>query len=114
MLAHSLIVNFKNVYHVQMDVLVVKTVMIVHNVGLIIIYIQVDFVLKYVVMEKDIHLVVMMEIIIMEMDAPMTVKFKLDSLVMEVHPILKICVQLYYQQKFHLKIEDNRDFLERL
>lgn len=40
MLVHYLIVSFKNVYHVLMDVLVVKIVMIVINVDLITIFIQ--------------------------------------------------------------------------
>ena len=115
MLVHSLIVNFKNVYLVLMDVLVVKIVMIVINVDLIIIFIQqVDSVLKSVVMEKDILLVVMMVIILMEMDVVEIVKYKLDSHVMVVHHQLKIHVHPYYQLKFHSKIEDNQDFMVKL
>jgi hypothetical protein len=115
MLVHSLIINFKNVYHVLMDVLVVKIVMIVINVDLIIIFIQqVDFVLKSVVMEKDILLVVMMVIILMETDVAEIVKFKLDSHVMEdLHP-QKIHVHLYYQVKYHSKTEGRPDFMEKL
>lgn len=64
-------------------------------------------------MEKDILLVVMMVIILMEMDVVEIVKFKLDSHAMEVHHQPKIYVHLYYQLKFHSKIEDNQDFLEK-
>jgi hypothetical protein len=114
-LVHSLIISFKNVYLVLMDALVVKIVMIVINVDLIIIFIQqVDYVLKYVVMEKDILLVVMMVIILMEMDVVEIVKYKLDSHVMAVHHKPKIHVHLYCQLKFHSKIEDNQDFMEKL
>jgi hypothetical protein len=98
-----------------MDVLVVKIVMIVINVDLIIIFIQlVDFVLKSVVMVKDILLVVMMVIILMEMDVVEIVKYKSDSHVMEDHHLQKIHVHQYYQLKYHFKIEDNQDFMEKL
>ena len=98
-----------------MDVLVVKIAMIVINVDLIIIFIQqVDFVLKYVVMVKDILLVAMMVIILMETDVAEIVKSKLDSHVMEDHHLPKIHAHLYYQAKYHLKIEDNQDFMEKL
>ncbi len=101
MLVHSLIINYRNVYHVQMDVWVVKIVMIVHNVDLIIILmLKVVFVIKYVVMVKDIHFNVMMVIMLIVMVVVEIVIFKLDSLALEVHQIPKILVLQFYQLKF--------------
>lgn len=115
MLQPILIHNFKNVYHVLMDVWVVKTVMIVLNVDLIIhLILKLAFVFKYVVMEKDILQIVMMEITSMVMDAVEIVKLKSDSLAMEVLQVQKIFAVLNYQLQFQFKIEDNQDYSEKL
>ena len=77
MLELSLIRNFKNVYHVLMDAWVVKIVTIVPNADLTTHLIQEHLsVLKIVVMEKDTHLPVTMEITSTVMDAVWIVKFK--------------------------------------
>lgn len=107
--------NFKNVYHVLMDVWAVKTVMIVLNVDLIIhLILKLAFVLKYVVMEKDILQIVMMEITSMVMDAVEIVKLKSDSLAMEAPQVQKILAVLNYQLQFQFKTEDNQDYSEKL
>ena len=73
--------------------------MIVLNVDLIIYLIQrVVFVLKFVVMERNIHLAVMMEIILMVMDAARIVMLRLDTHVMVDHQALKIPVQQFSHQ----------------
>ncbi len=73
-----------------------------------------DFALKFVVTEKDILLHVMMETILMVMDVAEIVEYKSDFHVMEVLRIQKICALHQFLNKLTLKIEDNRDFLERL
>jgi len=89
--------------------------MIVHNVDLIIILmLKVVFVIKYVVMVKDIHLNVMMAITLMVMVAVKIVELKLDFHVLEVHQIQKTHVVQYYQLKSQYKIEDNQDYMEKL
>ena len=89
--------------------------MIVLNVDLIIhLILKLAFVLKYVVMEKDILQIVMMEITSMVMDAVEIVKLKSDSLAMEVLQVQKILAVLNYQLQFQFKIEDNQDYSEKL
>lgn len=71
------------------------------------------FVFKFVVMERDTLLNVMMETTLMVMDVQRIVTLKLDSLVMVVHQALKIAVQLFFQVPSQLKTEVNQDFTER-
>lgn len=71
------------------------------------------FVLKFVVMERDTLLNVMMEIMSMVMDVQRIATSKLDSLVMVVHQALKTVVQLFFHLPFQLKTEVNQDFTER-
>jgi hypothetical protein len=75
---------------------------------------KVVFVIKYVVMVKDIHLNVMMAITLMVMVAVKIVELKLDFHVLEVHQIQKTHVVQYYQLKSQYKIEDNQDYMEKL
>lgn len=89
--------------------------MIVLNVDLIIhLILKLAFVFKYVVMEKDILQIVMMEITSMVMDAVEIVKLKSDSLAMEVLQVQKIFAVLNYQLQFQFKIEGNQDYSEKL
>lgn len=71
------------------------------------------FVLKFVVMERDTLLNVMMETTLTVMDVQRIVTLKLDSLAMVVHQVLKTVVQLFFQVPFQLKTEVNQDFSER-
>lgn len=71
------------------------------------------FVLKFVVMERDTLLNVMMETTLMVMDVQKIVTLKSDSLVMAVHQALKTVVQLFFQLPFQFKTEVNQDFTER-
>jgi len=57
-----------------------------------IIILQVSFVSKYVVMVRDLHLLVMTEIILMVMVAQRTAMFKVDIIVLVDHQIQKILV----------------------
>lgn len=69
--------------------------------------------LKFVVMEKDIHQNVMTEITSMVMDAVKIVKPKLVIHALEDPQALEILVPLQFQLLFLLKIEDNQDYLEK-
>jgi hypothetical protein len=64
-------------------------------------------------MEKDILLIVMMEITLMAMDAVKIVTLKLDTLVMVDHQVLKIHAQLFFQVPSRLNQEVNQDFMEK-
>ena len=89
--------------------------MIVLNVDLIILLmLKVDFVLKFVVTEKDILQIVMMEIMLMVMDAVEIVKLKLVSHAMVVHLPQKTAALLFFLQPYQLNQEANQDFMERL
>lgn len=74
---------------------------------------KLDFVLKFVVMEKDILQTVMTEITLMVTDAVKIVNFKLVSHVMGDLQALKTPVLLQFQLYFQLKTEDNQDYLEK-
>lgn len=74
---------------------------------------KLDFVLKFVVMERDTLLNVMMETMLMVMDVQKIVTLRLDSHVMAVHQALKTAVQLFSHQSSQLKTEVNQDFTER-
>lgn len=74
---------------------------------------KLDFVLKFVVMERDTLLNVMMETMLMVMDVQKIVTLRLDSHVMAVHQALKTAVQLFFHLSSQLKIEVNQDFMER-
>ena len=68
-------------------------VMSVHSVAPSLIITQLaSSVLKSAVMVKDLHLVVMMEIMLMAMVAQRTVMLKVDTIVLEDLPIQKILV----------------------
>lgn len=71
------------------------------------------FVLKFAVMERDTLLNVTMETTLMVMDVQKIVTLKSDSLVMAVHQALKIAVQPFSQLPFQLKTEVNQDFMEK-
>jgi len=74
---------------------------------------KLDFVLKFVVMERDTLLNVMMETTLMVTDAQKIVTLRLDSHVMAVHQALKTAVQLFFHLSSQLKTEVNQDFMER-
>lgn len=74
---------------------------------------KLDFVSKFVVMEKDIHQNVMMEITSMETDAVKIVKPKSVLPAMEDLPAQKTFVPLQFQLSFLLKTEDNQDYSEK-
>jgi hypothetical protein len=98
-----------------MVVSVAEIVMIVVNVDLIMFFkLKLDYVLKYVVMEKDILQVVMMVIILMVMDVVKIVKYKLVIHVMVDQPTQEIHAQVFYQVKSHSKIKVNQDFMVKL
>jgi hypothetical protein len=73
----------------------------------------VDFVSKFVVMEKDTLYHVMMEIMSMVTDVLKIVKFKSVSHVMVDHQALKTAAQQFFLQPFLSKAEDNQDFTEK-
>lgn len=88
--------------------------MIVLNVDLITSLMpKLVFVMKFVVMEKDILQDVMMEITSMVTDAAEIVMLKSGSHAMEVLQAQKIPAALPYQLPFLLKIEDNQDYTEK-
>ncbi len=74
---------------------------------------KLDFVLKFVVMEKDILQTVMTEITLMVTDAVKIVNSKLVSHAMGDLQALKTPVLLQFQLYFQLKTEDNQDYLEK-
>jgi hypothetical protein len=74
---------------------------------------KLDFVLKFVVMERDILLNVMMVTTLMVTDVQKIVTLRLDSHVMAVHQALKTAVQLFFHLSSQLKTEVNQDFMER-
>ena len=71
------------------------------------------FVWKFAVMERDTLLNVMMETTLMVMDVQRIVTLKSDSLVMAVHQALKTAVQPFFQLLSQLKTEVNQDFMEK-
>ena len=72
------------------------------------------FVLKFVVMEKDIHQNVMTEITSMVMDAVKIVTSKLDFHAMEVPQLQEIAALQFFHQLFPYNQEDKLDFMEKL
>jgi hypothetical protein len=64
-------------------------------------------------MERDILLIVMMEITLMVMDAVKIVTLKSDTLVMVDHQVQKIHAQLFFQVPFQFNQEVNQDFMEK-
>jgi hypothetical protein len=74
---------------------------------------KLDFVLKFVVMEKDILQNVMTEITLMVMDAVKIVDSKLVSHAMEDLQALKTLVLPQFQLFFQLKTEDNQGYSEK-
>lgn len=114
MLELTLIPNFKNAFHALMVVLHARPVMIVLNADQTTLWmLNQDFVLKFVVMEKDTLLNVMMVTTLMEMDVQKIVTLKLDSHVMVDHQALKTAVQPFFQLPSQLKTEVNQDFMEK-
>lgn len=114
MLELTLIPNFKNAFHALMDVFHAKLVTTVLNADQTTIWmLNLAFVLKFAVMERDTLLNVTMETTLMVMDVQRIVTLKLDSLVMAVHQALKIAVQPFSQLPFQLKTEVNQDFTEK-
>ena len=75
---------------------------------------KLDFVLKFVAMEKDILQIAMMEIMLMGMDAAKIATFKSDSHVTVDLQVLKTHVLLFFLQPYQLNQEVNQDFTEKL
>ena len=74
---------------------------------------KLDFVLKFVVMEKDILQNVMTEITLMVTDAVKIADSKLVSHAMEDLQALKTLVLPQFQLFFQLKTEDNQGYSEK-
>lgn len=109
------ILKLKNAFHALTDASPVRLVMIVLNADLTTPSMpNLGFVLKFVVMEKDTLLNVMMETMLTEMGAVGIAELKWVSHVSEVHQLPETHAVLFYHQPLRLKIEASLDFLERL
>lgn len=108
------ILNSKNAFHVQMDALPAKLVMIALNADLTTrLTPNLDFALKSVVMERDTLLNVMMETTSMVTDAAKIAELKSDSHVSEVRQLPETHAVPFSHQPSQLKTEANPDFTER-
>lgn len=106
--------NSKSAFHVLMDAFHARLAMIALNADLTTISMQgLDFVLKFVVMERDTLLNVMMETTLTVMDAARIAKSKSASHVTEVHQLPETHAAPFSHQPFQLKTEVNQDFTER-
>jgi len=112
---HSLTANFKNVSHALTDVWPAKLVTTALNADLTtLLTLCLDSVLKFVEMERDILLNVMMKTTLMGMVAARIVELKSVSHASAVHQLPEIHAVLFYQLPFQYKTEDNQNFMGRL
>lgn len=107
-------VNSKNVFHALTDALLARPVTTVLNVDPITLLMpNLDFVLKYVVMERDTLLNAMMETTSMVMDVAEIAELKSAPHATVVHQPPEIAAAPFSHQPFQSKTEVNQDFTER-